>query len=113
MGKFILHVINEHGKLIGTYDNNPILNSHLYEVEFTDGEVKYFAANIILESCMLQVESNSHHYQLLDCITNVRCDDQAIAKSDGYNTTKREQHKRCETTVGWNFDIKWKDGTKK
>ena len=103
MGKVIHCAVDKPDNIIGTYDNNPILNSHLYEVEFTDGEVKYFAANIILESCMLQVESNSHHYQLLDCITNVRCDDQAIAKSDGYNTTKRRKFKRHGKTVGCCF----------
>ena len=40
MGKFIRRSIDEHGKLIGTYDDNPVLNSHIYEVEFPDGEIK-------------------------------------------------------------------------
>ena len=62
---------------------------------------------------MSQVDPNGHHSQLLDCITNVRCDDRAIVKADGYNTTKRGRRKRCQTTVGWNFEIQWKDGTKK
>ena len=61
---------------------------------------------------MSQVDSNGHHSQFFDCITNVRCDDQDIAKMDGYNTTKRGQRKRRETTVGWNFEIKWKNVTK-
>ena len=47
-----------------------------------------------------------------DCINNVRYDDRAIAKTDGYNTTKRGQRKRRQTTVGWHFEIRWKDGTK-
>ena len=45
MGKLICRAFDENGKLIGTYAENPILNSHLYEVEFPDGEVKEFAAN--------------------------------------------------------------------
>ena len=61
---------------------------------------------------MSQVDSNGNHSQFLNYITNVRCDDRAIAKYDGYNTTKRGQKKRCETTVGWNFEIKWKNSTK-
>ena len=61
---------------------------------------------------MLQVDSNGHHSQFIDCITDVRCDDRDITKTDGYNTTKRVKRKRCETTVGWHFEIKWKDGTK-
>ena len=64
------------------------------------------------ENYLSQVDPNCHHSQLLDCITKFRCDDRAITKSDGYNTTKRGQHKRRQTTVGWNFEIRWKDGTK-
>ena len=29
MGKVICRYIDEHGKLIGTYDDNPVLNSHI------------------------------------------------------------------------------------
>ena len=61
---------------------------------------------------MLQVDSNGHHSQLIDCITNVGFDDIAIDKADGYNITKRGQRKSCETTVRWNFEIKRKDVTK-
>ena len=112
MGKVIRQSVDDHGKLIGTYDENPVLNSHIYEVEFPDREIKEFAANILAENCLSLVDPNSHPSQLLDCITNVRCDDLAIAKADGYNTSKRGQLKRCQTTVDWNFQMRWKDGTK-
>ena len=29
MGKVIHRSVDEHGKLIGTYDDNPVLNSHI------------------------------------------------------------------------------------
>ena len=112
MVKVICRAADKHGKLIGTYDDNPILNSHLYEVKFPYSKVKEFAANILAEKCMSQVDSNGHHSQLIYCITNVRCDDRAISKADGYNMTKKGQHKRRKTTVGWHFEIKWNDGTK-
>ena len=35
------------GQVTGTYDNNPCLNSIIYDVEFPDGQVKEDAANII------------------------------------------------------------------
>ena len=75
MGKVIRRSVDEHGKLIGTYDDNPVLNSHIYEVEFPDGEIKEFAENILAENCLSQVDPNGHHSQLLDYITNIRCDD--------------------------------------
>ena len=75
MDKVIRRSVDDNGKLIKTYDDNILLNSHIYEVEFTYGEIKEFAANILAENYLSQVDSNGHHSQLLDCITNVRCDD--------------------------------------
>ena len=83
MRKVIRLEVDKHGKIIGTCNDNLILNSHLYEVEFPYGEVKQFAANIIAVNCILQVDSNCHQYKFLDCITNVRCDHQDIDKADG------------------------------
>ena len=68
--------------------------------------------HVLAENCMLQVNSNGHHSQFLDYITDVRFDDRDIAKTNGYNNTKRGQNKRHETTIGSHFEIKWKDRTK-
>ena len=38
------------GKAIGTYKNNPYLNTMTYNVEFPDGEVKEYCANVIAEN---------------------------------------------------------------
>ena len=75
MGKVVRYAFNKHGELVGAYNDNPILNSHLYEVEFSDGEVKEFVENILAENFMSQVDYNVNHSEFLDCITDVRCDD--------------------------------------
>ena len=41
---------DEHGKIVGTYDTNPLLNTLVYDVEFPDGDVREFSANIICEN---------------------------------------------------------------
>ena len=38
--------------MVGKYDNNPMLNSIMYEVEFADGTVKEYGANIIAENML-------------------------------------------------------------
>ncbi len=43
-------VKDSNGKLIGSHDDNPMLNTSLYEVKFPDGAVKEYAANIIAEN---------------------------------------------------------------
>ena len=35
------------GVVAGRYDNNPILNSIIYDVGFSDGTLKEYAANMI------------------------------------------------------------------
>ena len=39
-GKVIGRSIGPDGTITGQYDDNPILNSVIYDVEFPDGEIK-------------------------------------------------------------------------
>ena len=42
----------------GTYDDNSLLNSVVYEVKFPDGEVRECAANIVAENLLSQVDTD-------------------------------------------------------
>ena len=57
-GKVIQRTIGPDGQVTGTYDNNPFLNSIIYDVEFPDGQVKEYAADIIAENMLTQVDSD-------------------------------------------------------
>ena len=57
-GKVIQRTIGPDGQVTGTYDNNPFLKSIIYDVEFPDGQVKEYAANIIAENMLTQVDSD-------------------------------------------------------
>eukprot|EP00957_Ditylum_brightwellii_P097441 7421238-Ditylum_brightwellii.AAC.1 len=46
--------------VVGCYDENPFLNSIVYEAEFPDGQVKEYAANFIAENMLLQVDADGH-----------------------------------------------------
>ena len=48
--KFKRRSVGPDGKLTGKYDDDPLLNSLVYEVEFPDGTMKEYAANIIAEN---------------------------------------------------------------
>ena len=50
IGKVILQEIDETGKLIGSRNENPLLKTFLYDVEFQDGAVKKYGYNIIAEN---------------------------------------------------------------
>ena len=51
-GKVKRRAIGPDGKVTGLYDDNPIMNSIINEVEFPDGQVKEYAANVIAKSIL-------------------------------------------------------------
>ena len=70
--KLVIRVKDNNVKLKGTYNNNPIIDTRLYNVMFPNGEVCYYAANIIAEHMYSRVDSNGHHILLLKEITEHR-----------------------------------------
>ena len=57
-GEVIQRTVGTDGQVTGTYDNYPFLNSIIYDMEFPDGQVKEYAANIIAENMLTQVDSD-------------------------------------------------------
>ena len=69
-GKVIQRTIGPDGQVTGTSDNNPYLNSIIYDVEFPDGQVKEYAANIITENMLTQVDSDGMSTTLMEAIVD-------------------------------------------
>ena len=102
--------IGPDGQVTGTYDNNPYLNSIIYDVEFPDGQVKEYAANIIAENMLTQVDSDGMSATLMEAIVEHRRDEEkALQHHDKYVQTKNGRHHLRKTTKGWELLIKWKD----
>ena len=99
------------GNIIGTFDDNPLLNSLLYDVEFPDGTVKQYAANTIAQNMYAQVDVNGHSHVLLDAILDHARDSTAVDCKDKYVTTRSGRRRLRQTTQGWKFKVLWKDGT--
>ena len=95
---------------MGIYDKNPFLNTVVYDVQFPDGEIKEYAANVIAENMYSQVDAEGFRYQILDCITNHRKNGNAVHKDDLYITTKSGRRRMRETTAGWDLLVTWKNG---
>ena len=111
LAKVIRRAVDDDGKIIGTFNSNPVLNTLMYEVEFPDGVVKEYAANVIAENILKQVDPNGRHSLVLDGIVGHRKDGHAVEKKDAFVVTKRGQRKLRQTTIGWHFEVQWKDGT--
>ena len=99
------------GEPIGSYDINPFLNTTIYDVEFLDGKIRKYGANVIAENMYSQVDAEGYRYQLLDTIVDHKQDGDAIHPNDLYINTKSGQKLMIQTTAGWNLLVQWKNGT--
>ena len=69
-GKVTQRALGLDGQITGTYDNNPYLKSIIYDVEFADGQVKKYTANIIAENMLTQVDSDGISTTLMEAIVD-------------------------------------------
>jgi hypothetical protein len=82
----------------------------IYEVEFPNGEVKEYAANIIAENMLTQVDSDGYSITMMKGIIDYKKDNAvAVPKSDMHVVTSRGQKKMRKTTVGWKLLVQWAD----
>ena len=111
-GKVRRRALGPEGETVGSYDDNPILNSMLYEVEFPDGQVKEYAANVIAENMSAQVDDDGFSTTTLKAIIDYKKDESvAVPKSDKYVITKRGGRRLRRSTVGWKLLVQWGDST--
>ena len=100
------------GSAIGTSNNNPILDTRIYEVMFNDGSTQEYAANRIALSMYDHVNEEGYRTRLLDSIERHRSDENAVRAPDGYTKDSRGRKSRKITTKGWDLLVKWRDGSK-
>jgi hypothetical protein len=65
VGKVIERALGPDGTVAGPYDENPFLNTMIYEVDFPNGNVKEYAANIIAENMLTQVNSDGNSLTMM------------------------------------------------
>ena len=94
--------------MMGTYNDNPMSNSMVYDVQFPDGQIKEYAANIIAQNMYAQVDAYGHHHTLLDSILDFERTSSAVDKDDAYVTTQSGRRRLHQTSQGLNLLISWK-----
>jgi hypothetical protein len=99
------------GLPIGTANDNPILDTRMYEVEYPDGYKASLAANAIAENMFAQVDDEGHRHVLFEAIVDHRTDGSEVKQQDAFLTTRTGTKRRRETTQGWEILVQWKDGS--
>ena len=102
---------DDNGNPIGTANQNPILDTRMFEVEFTDGTTMAMTANTIAENMFAQVDEEGHRFVLIDEIVDHRTSRDAVQQADAFLTTGNGRKTRRHTTKGWELLIRWKDGS--
>ena len=74
VAKVIRRAKDDKGNTIGTYHPNPILDTQLYKVMFSDGSIEKYAANTIAQNIYSQVDEHGRRYQLFEAILDHRKD---------------------------------------
>jgi hypothetical protein len=111
-GKVVRQSLGPDGRTAGMYDDNPMLNSVIYDIEFPDGQTKEYAANTIAENMLTQVDCDGYSTTLMQGIIDFKKDEAtAISKADKWVVTARGQRRLRISTAGWKLLIQWKDGS--
>ena len=91
-------------------DENPILDTRMYKVEYLDWERASLAANNIAKNLFTQIDDEGNRQVLMDEIIGHRSNKHAIKQQDAFIVTKMGTKRHREKTKGWELLIRRKDG---
>ena len=109
--KVVKRLRDKNGLPIGTANDNPILDSRIYEVEFPDGYRTSLAANAIAENLFAQVDDAGNRHVLFSKIIDHRTNGKELKQQDAFIVSSKGAKRRRETTAGWEILVQWKDGS--
>ena len=101
---------NTNGEVIGQFDVNPLLNNIIYDVEFADGTIKAYAANVIAQNMYAAMSDDGKCRQVIESILDHRTDQDVLPKSKKYIISKTGRRQMGKTTIGWSILVKWENG---
>ena len=111
IARVVQQATNEDGHLIGTFHENPLLNTLLYECEFDDGTTREYSANMIASNIFLESDADGFSSFLLYHIVDHKCSGEATTMANKYFVTKTGTERMRQTTVGWKFLVEWANGS--
>ena len=86
------------GLPIGLANENPILDTRMYEVQYLDGEKASLATNTIAENLFAQIDEDGNRQVLIDEIIGRRSIEHVVKQQDAFVITKTGTKRRKETT---------------
>ena len=93
---------------IGVTNDNPILDSRMYEVKYRDGYLAAKEASVIDENLFTQVDQEGNRFVLINSTIKTRTDGTQTLQQDAFVITKCGTKLIKNTTKGWEVCIQWK-----
>lgn len=109
-GKVKRRAKDANGEPHGTANDIPTLDTRTYEVEFPDGHLKEYSANVIAENMYAMCDPNGNQFLMLDGIVDHRKTKEALSEKDAYVTIHGKKYPK-KTTQGVDLCLSFKDGT--
>ena len=82
---------------IGVANENPILDSRIYEVKYSDGYISAIAANLIAENLLAQVYQEGNIFILIDSVIDTRTDGTQTIQQDAFVITNSGNKQKKNT----------------
>ena len=103
-------ILDEYGKLLGTYYGNPMLDTLMYDMDLPDAATKPYATNMISENIHNYVYSDGNRSRTFGEILNYCKTANFVAIADYTAVGRNGRRYQRKKTTGWNFLIGMKDG---
>ena len=101
LSKVIRQAVDKNGTALGNHAVNPLLNTLLYDVEFPDGAVRRYAANIIAENVLAQCDADGFYNNVMATVLYHKRDGTSVPMLEKYFTTKHGTRTMIQSTKGW------------
>ena len=110
-GRVIKRAKGPDGAKKGRAHPNPMFDTRSYLVEFKDGSVSEYTANIIAENIYSQVDKEGRSFAILQEISGHRKEPgTAVEPAEAYITSANGNKSPKRTTKGWSLQVEWKGG---
>ena len=100
VAKVVKQSVDVGGRVVGSFNVSPMLNTLVYECEFHDGTTKECAANIIAKNIFLEPNPDGHQERMMVDIIVHKCGGDTVRKAQGTYTIASGQKRPQQTTVG-------------
>jgi hypothetical protein len=103
--------VDNEGRLVGTFNDNPLLNTLLYDCKFNDRMTQAYSANTTASNIFMELDADGYSSSLLYEIIDHKSSGEATKMVDKYLLTKTGTKQMHQMTQGWKFLVQWANGT--